>query len=196
MDDEMRWDPMPLTGAVELFDAAPFRWWVSGGHALELHLGRSWRSHEDTDIGIMRRDASAVCGWLEGWDLAIASGGVLSPWDGRELAGSAENNVWVRIDEDSPWSLDITVGSGDEDSWVYRRDPDVVRPWDRAVLHSAEGIPYLAPDLQLLFKSKDTRAKDHEDARRVIPSLGAEQSRFLVQMLPSGHVWRSLLADL
>ena len=34
-----------------LFAEAPFRWWISGGHALELHIGESWRSREDLDGG-------------------------------------------------------------------------------------------------------------------------------------------------
>ena len=55
--DHGPWDPLPLAEAVDLFRKAPFRWWVSGGHALELHVGRSWRSHDDTDISFCRDDA-------------------------------------------------------------------------------------------------------------------------------------------
>ena len=58
------WEPLPLVDATSLFQGAPFRWWVCGGHALELHLGRSWRTHDDIDIGICLDDARALRSWL------------------------------------------------------------------------------------------------------------------------------------
>ena len=73
------WAPLPLTETVARFTAAPFRWWISGGLALELHTGRSWRDHSDTDVGVLRRDAPGVVSVLVGWDLQVASGGALSP---------------------------------------------------------------------------------------------------------------------
>lgn len=33
------WQPMDLVQAAQLHSDAPFRWWVTGGHALELYLG-------------------------------------------------------------------------------------------------------------------------------------------------------------
>ena len=46
--------------------------------------------------------------------------------------------------------LDVTIGEGSDENWICRRDPSVVVPWDLAVLRSSEGVPYLAPELQLL----------------------------------------------
>ena len=36
-----------------------------------------------------------------------------------------------------------------------------------AVLTTADGVRYLAPEVQLLFKSKDVRGKDDVDRQRV-----------------------------
>ena len=44
-----RWQPLSVTATIDTYRGAPFRWWLSGGHAFELHLGRSWRHHDDTD---------------------------------------------------------------------------------------------------------------------------------------------------
>lgn len=52
--------------------------------------------------------------------------------------------------------------------------------------------PYLSPDLQLLFKSKNPRPKDNLDAGRVIPELGAEHRERLIQLLPPEHPWQQL----
>jgi hypothetical protein len=132
--------------------------------------------------------------WLGDWDLYIAAAGSLTTWDGRPLdADLHENNVWVRESPSSPWRFDLTIGSGSPQLWAYRRDESVTRPWDHAVLHTPSGTPYLAPDLQLLFKAKSTRPKDHDDAARVIPCLGAEDREFLTKHLPPDHPWQSML---
>jgi len=188
------WTPLPLAETVARFTPAPFRWWISGGLALELHTGRSWRHHSDTDVGVLRRDAPGVVSVLAGWDLHVASGGALSPWTGAPLlADRRQNNVWCRPDPSSPWCLDLTVADGDDEAWTFRRDPSVRVPWPDAVLETRDGIPYLAPELQLLFKSRDRRDKYDVDAREVIPALDPARRARLGAFLPAGHPWRPLL---
>ena len=179
-----------------LFAEAPLRWWISGGHALELHIGESWRSHEDLDVGVCRPQAAEAYRWLRGWDLHVAAAGRLTPWDGRPLdASRSENNIWARESADSPWRFDLTVGSGTPLKWVYRRNQSVTRRWDRAVLQSSSDVPYVAPELQLLFKAKHPRPKDHVDAERVIPTLDGEARGFLAKHLSVEHRWRRWLKD-
>lgn len=191
-----RWEPWSVEQAGLLFAEAPFRWWISGGHALELHVGETWRSHEDLDVGGCRWQATEAYGWLRDWDLYVAAAGRLAGWDGRPLdAARSQSNVWARESADSPWRFDLTVGAGTSRKWVYRRDQSVTRPWDRAVLKSASGVPYLAPDLQLLFTAKHPRPKDHVDAERVIPTLDGEARRFLTNHLSPEHPWQRLLRD-
>ena len=103
-----------------------------------------------------------------------------------------QNNSWARRTSDGPWQLDVTVGDGTQTHWIYRRDPEVTRPWHEAVLHTAGGVPYLAPEVQLLFKSKDSRSKDDLDAAEVIPGLTPTRLEFLSSHLDSNHPWRGL----
>lgn len=188
-----RWAPISIDEAVELFTGAPFTWWVGGGQALELHVEDQWRTHVDLDIGICRHQASRVHGWLEGWELWVAAAGRLSRWDGSPLSADRdENNVWVRR-TGGLWAFDLTVGEGNEGEWIYRRDPSVNRPWATAVLRTGSGVPYLAPDLQLLFKSEDPRPQDHADAERVIPVLDDPGQAFLAVRLAADHPWQRLL---
>jgi len=187
---------MPLDEVARTFFDAPFRWWVSGGHALDLHLGRSWRRHSDTDIGVNRSEAPQLLQVLDGWDIRVATAGVLTPWAGEPLeAERSQNNLWCRSDPGEPWCLDVTIGDGNDREWVYRRDASVRRNWSDAVLTRAGGTPYLAPDLQLLFKSKDVRPKDDLDAAAVIPSLDPERRSWLAAHLPVDHSWQSLIAE-
>ena len=62
-----------------------------------------------------------------------------------------------------------------------------------AVLRTTDGIAYLAPELQLLFKSKNRRLKDDVDAAEVIPALGACQ-RDLARHLLVDH-WAKQLVN-
>ena len=120
--------------------------------------------------------------------------GRLLAWSGEALEiGLHQNNLWCRRTSDGPWQLDVTIGEGDDEGWMYRRDPRIRFPWAEAVLRTANGIPYLAPDLQLLFKAKNPRAKDDLDAQVVIPELDQMRRDRLRWMLPSSHPWHARL---
>jgi hypothetical protein len=80
--------------------------------------------------------------------------------------------------------------------WKYRREPTIVRSLDKTGLSTESGIPYLAPELVLLFKSKNTsnqeRAKDQSDFESVLPQLDAERRAWLRWALIAtspDHAW-------
>jgi hypothetical protein len=190
-----RWQPLGLGDVVRLFEDFAAPWWICGGYALELALGRSWRTHEDIDVGVLREDASRLERVFEGWDVEIAAAGVLSPWNGSVLrAEDNQNNLWCRKGTAQPWCLDITIAEGNGECWIFRRDPTFRVSWEHAVLRSHEGLPYLAPELQLLYKSQDFRPKDDLDAEEVIPSLTPDQRDRLALLLAADHPWRALMA--
>ena len=196
-DDQLGpWDPLELAELTRLFHSWPSRWWISGGVALELYLARSWRLHEDTDVSILRADAYALPEVLVGWDCEVAADGTLTPWSGSPLSAQAsQNNVWCRRAPDQPWCVDVTISDGDDTCWIYRRDPTLRVLWEDAVLKNDLEIPYLAPELQLLFKSKNNRSKDDRDAAEVIPELSVERQQRLRLLLPNAHPWQVLLPD-
>ena len=191
-----RWEPLELGEVVQLFEDFPAPWWICGGRALELHLGRSWRAHDDIDVGVLREDASGLSQLLEGWDVEIAASGVLSPWAGSALRSEeGQNNLWCRRRPDQPWCLDVTIGEGTQGLWIFRRDPTIRVPWGEAILRTQEGVPYLAPELQLLYKSKDRRPKDDQDAREVIPVLTPGQRSQMRALLTVDHPWRVFMTE-
>lgn len=91
--------------------------------------------------------------------------------------------------------LDILLNEAHGDDWVYRRDHQIRRPLDRAI--STKGLPYLAPELILLFKSKQPRAKDHQDFGLILPTLLPDARSWLfkaIQLTTPDHAWLDLLA--
>ncbi len=194
--DQDRWEPLPLADVIDVFRPAPFRWWVVGGYALELHTGRTWREHADVDIGVSRVDLDPLWSALRPWDPHVATQSTLTPWSGSVLDATArENGLWCRDTPDGPWQFEVVVDGSTRTEWIYRRDPAVRRPWDEAVLTTADGVPYLAPELTLLFKSKHVREKDTIDAAEVIPKLTPSQQHNLAALLPPGHSWRTIIPE-
>jgi hypothetical protein len=187
------WSPSTPAAVREVFRGAAFRWFIAGGHALEIALGTSWRKHDDLDVGVCREDLRAVFLHLSGWNLHVAAAGELAPWDGRSLSQRRhENNIWARRSAGGPWAFDITVGGGDAELWWSRRDPSIRLPWTDAIQHE-RGIPYLAPHVQLLMKSKSARPKDDLDAEVVIPALEQPQRDWLARHLPQDHPWQRIV---
>jgi hypothetical protein len=185
--------PLSIGEVAELLCGLEVPWWFTGGHALEMHCGRSWRDHDDIDVGICREDVGGLASLLGDWEIHVAAKGTLQPWDGAALVTRRnENNLWLRQGS-GPWRLDIVVGEGDADMWIYRRDASLRVPWERAVHHTVDGTSYLAPALQLLFKSMDPRPKDDVDAAEVIPTLDAWSVALLDVRLRGNHRWRPSL---
>ena len=55
-----RWDPLRPQDAVSEFAAWAAPWWVAGGWAIDLLLGRQTREHGDLDLLVLRRDQAPV----------------------------------------------------------------------------------------------------------------------------------------
>src|SRR5258708_35202721 len=110
IDEFGPWEPLKLGSVVDHFSSATFRWWITGGRALGLHLGRSWRSHVDTDVGVIRSELGGVHALLRDWDLHIAAAGTLSSWRGEPLeAARSQNTGWCRAHPPGQVTRGITI---------------------------------------------------------------------------------------
>src|SRR6266568_5925618 len=90
----------------------------------------------------------------------------------------------------------LLLADSDNGNWVFRRNPAIVRPLQRIGLRTADGVPYLAPTLQLLFKAKDPRPKDIADFNLMLPELRAADRAWLASALAAthpGHPWLARL---
>ncbi len=45
------------------------KWWIAGGWAIELFVGRSVRGHSNLEVGCFRLDFEHVIAQLPGWEL-------------------------------------------------------------------------------------------------------------------------------
>jgi hypothetical protein len=153
MPEEHRWDALSPTGARMLFDGFGAPWWVAGGWAIDLFLGRQTRPHGDIDLAILRADQPRLQDHLTGWDVHIAHDGVLTPWAVGDWLTPPRHQFWARPRPDAPWAFEILLEDHDGDEWVFRRDTLVRLPFDRFGRTSADGTPYVAPEIALLYKA-------------------------------------------
>ncbi|MER5387975.1 amino acid transporter [Saccharopolyspora sp. NPDC002686] len=189
------WEPAAPADVHELFAGFPAPWWLAGGFAVELALGHSLREHGDIDVLVLRRDHLAVQDVLRGWELWAADPpGALRPWRAGEVLPAGVCDVWCRPAADQPWRIQIMVDESEGECWTSRRNPRVRRSvWSIGRIGEG-GIPYLAPEILLFYKAKNTRAKDETDFAALLPLLGAEQRRWLAEAIRDtcgAHQWLS-----
>jgi hypothetical protein len=85
--------------------------------------------------------------------------------------------------------VDVFREPWEEDTWVCRRDPSIRRPVTDAIERDPNGIPYLAPEIVLLFKAKHAaRDKDAADFARVLPLLDVQRRQWLADALGVVHL--------
>ena len=177
-----RWEPFTVEQVLALMDGAPVSWWLSGGYALDRFVGRTIRSHGDIDISLAAEDwdpfAAHVSSRLELWN---ARNGELTP-----ATAAPWHNVWARESGDSAWRLQVNLEPVVDGVWHYRRAPGVTRPLAEVVLRDG-ALPYAAPAVQLLWKSKSRRPRDDVDFAAVLPPLPPEERAWLDQATALAH---------
>jgi hypothetical protein len=184
------WRALPLDEAVALLSVVRAPWWVAGGWAVDLYLGRVTRAHKDLDIGIFRTDTAMVRAALSTWEIFEARGGALS----LLTAGNAP-----RAEVNSLWCIELMLDSRDGEFWVFRRNPRIRRALSSAIRRNPDGIAYLAPEIQLLYKARATRAEDQADFSLVVPHLTHDAQTWLRESLmrtDPEHPWNSVLKAL
>ncbi|MEM7080524.1 MAG: amino acid transporter [Pseudomonadota bacterium] len=154
-----------------LFATASFPWWIAGGVALELAVGKTIRSHGDMDVLILRADHLAVRERLAAWDCwAVDPPGSLRSWPVGERLDSSVHDVWCRYARNDNWRVQLMIDERDVGEWVSRRDRRVRAPLDAITRTTPTGIRYVAPHLQLFYKAKNPRSKDVFDLEAVLAS--------------------------
>jgi hypothetical protein len=196
------WDPLTPTQMGEMLAGLDVRWWICGGYAIEAFVGHPFREHEDFDFGVIRADQLAVQRHLAAWDLQAADPpGTLRAWlPGEvltEFLGEGVHTAWARRATAEPWEFQVMLDEAVDGHWVYRRDPRVRRPLETLTWRHPDGLPYLAPEVQLLYKSKGRRPKDEVDFTAAAPLLSADQREWLTAALAltdPGNPWLAALS--
>jgi hypothetical protein len=208
MSEITRWDGPPIETwsmgwtpeqVAEALDGVTAPWAVAGGWGLDLWLGRQTREHEDIEITVPAPFFPEIQARLDAKGLKLFSNvnGAVIALEPGEARGPDGFQTWVADPDAQSWILDIFREPGDAETWVYRRTGELSAPRAWANGRTAGGIPYVAPQIVLLFKAKWTRDKDEADFARIVPLLPPEDRDWLADSLSRihpGHPWIERLA--
>jgi Aminoglycoside-2''-adenylyltransferase len=182
---------------------APFCF--SGGWAIDLHLGRVTRAHHDIDVLVMRRDHLALHKALKQFSLKKIiphpdgmppNLGTITEWHlGERLELPVHQINAYRAGESEP-AFQVMLNESNDGEWVFRRNPAITMPIARMGFYPLWGLPYLAPEIVLLFKAKHLEARDRIDFKNALPVLSIDARRWLrdaIERTHPGHEWINAL---
>lgn len=182
-------------------DGFPAPWWFAGGQAIDAFLGYESREHGDIDIGCFREDQLAMQRQLSGLELWYADAPYqFMPWRDGEVLPAHAHDIWARGSAGLPWCLQLMLDEREGQDWVYRRNPAVRRPINSFITFR-HGVPYIAAEVQLLYKSPSAHRvpKNVLDFENCLPCLDETQRRWLAYALHTcepGHPWIARLDSL
>lgn len=179
-----------------LLAATGVPWWIAGGSALDLFRGASSRPHGDLDVGLLRLDSRGVLDAFSTWEVFEAKGGRLTRLTPGASPRREVHSLWCRRGDGSPWEIELMLDEGDRELWTYRRDPRIQRSMSKAVRLTVDRLPYLAPEIQLLYKSKTPRDRDEIDFRDIQRLLAPEPRAWLRHALELTHTHHHWLPEL
>ncbi|KPB05927.1 nucleotidyltransferase domain-containing protein [Bacillus sp. CHD6a] len=167
-------------------------WFFAGGWAIDLFLGKETRDHHDVEIGIYRKDQVELKRYLSTWDFRKVVHGEFLIW-GDEFLELPVHEVHAKK---AGGDLEVLLNETDGESWIFRRDRRITSPLESFIRFTEAGLPYLPPEIVLLYKAKNTRDKDHMDLMSVKEALESDQLRWLKQAISihePTHEWLQVL---
>ena len=186
---------------------------VCGGHAIDLFLGNKTRPHKDLDVAVFWEDRDRIIRFMlhTGW-------WVFEPCGGRRLhrirsvadQRRARDNLWCVAPENGHYKfrwcgkgrytarqdgaeqgcldfVEFLFNRREEGDFLYDKNPVVRMKLGRAIQRK-DGIPYLAPELVLLYKSSSPDNPCYQlDFQNAAPQLGCEALEWLGRALHNMH---------
>ena len=168
-------------------------WFVAGGWAIDLYIEKETRPHHDIEITVFRKDQFKIKDYLKEFEFQQVQKGKFYPWTDKYLEHPIHE---IHATNKAGDKIEILLNETDGENWVFRRDFRITYPIKNIYSISDEGIPYLNPEIVLLFKVKGTRKKDHQDFMAVKEYLNREQKNWLkkaISIHAPQHKWLKYL---
>jgi hypothetical protein len=158
-------------------------------------LGTQSREHHDVEVVIRRCDQRLVLDALsERWELWCLDppGSGWRTWDGHDVRPPAFQ-FQARADG---MEFDLFTETVVDGGWTYRRDARIHRPADEVIVVTGENIPVVRPEVQLLYMSTSSDAKNQHDFELTYSHLRPADAAWLAQSLATTrprHPWIGVL---
>lgn len=187
-------DFSPITALATTLEKLPIPWFVAGGYAIDLFLGRITREHHDIDCCAFRDTLPQLLEFFSDWERYIIEPTTKTPVpiDSALFHPSpSQHELHFRR---AGTVIEFLLLARENDLVIFRRDPRLSIPFSDFSRHSI--APFVAPEWQLLFKAKDARPKDTADFKSCLPFLDQKQREWLVNALQTTLPECSWIAEL
>lgn len=215
----------------DFFEPNGIEWAVCGGGAIDLFVGRKTRNHKDLDIAALWENREKIIDYMidKNWQVFEPDGGKLRRITTTENDLRTSDNIWCLSENNINYSVrhlyddyyDIACNTDNQinldfveflfnrvkgGQYEYKRNTSIKLAAKNAVLTNKNNIPFLAPELILLYKSTFIKylettetsliktIKDYEhDFDVTIDLMTSEQIIWLSHALKvcylNGHEW-------
>lgn len=207
--------------ANEMLQNHGFAYAFCGGWAIDLFIGRETRKHGDIDILVYWQQRDMIIQYMQSIGFQVyemlGGGKVHHITDichqiksKRNICCFTQDCELVRLsatDEADIYGMhfehtgltklnfiEFLFNDKDDTDLLYARRHTVKEALDDAILYRGS-LPYLSPEMCLLYKSTDTEREGYQsDFENAMASMSQRQKRWLEDALavlyPDGHKWR------
>ncbi|MEV8022050.1 hypothetical protein AB0O76_38175 [Streptomyces sp. NPDC086554] len=194
---EARWvDAWRPEQVAERLDGVGTSWCVAAGWALDLFRGEQSRPHGDLEIAVPAAGFPEIQNRFPEYVFDAVGSGRVWPEAGADVL-AATHQTWLRDPASGQFLFDVFREPHEGGTWICRRDEKLRLPYGAITERTQDGVPYLVPELVLLFKAKAQRPKDQADFEGVLPLLGRARRDALrgwLELIHPGHPWLAELA--
>jgi hypothetical protein len=185
------WEPWLPADINRLLAGVSAPWGVAAGWSIDLFLGRQTREHGDLEIAIPASAFGAVRAALADYEFDVVGSGRRWPLD--DPAFHVMHQTWVRERDTGVYRVDVFREPERDAAWVCRRDESISLPYEDLIRRTVDGIPYLVPEVGLLFKAKRAaEPKNQADFAATAGVLDGDAAGWLswaLQRVHPGHAW-------
>lgn len=185
------WEAWRPEQIADLLEPVELPWAVAAGWAIDLHLGGDHREHGDLEIAVPRPRFGELLPLLDDFELwvPIGDGKGLKPFE----PDSESHQTWAREPTTHLWRFDVFREPADGATWICRRDERLSMTYPELIRRTPDGIPYVRPDVTLLFKARHSHEeKNEDDFSATLPTLRREERAWLrhaLELAHPGHEW-------
>jgi hypothetical protein len=146
----------PVVAVARVMRGYRHPWFVSGGWAIDLFVGRVTREHTDIEVGAFFPHQDALRRHLRDWELARIRDDAWEPWADGDTIELPEFQIQARSSRRSPHVFDLFLNPLDGGEGLSRRHRDLRRAAKDIAARTVgcggvpHDVPYLVPEVQLL----------------------------------------------
>ena len=195
---------------------------ICGGSAIDLFVGRKTRPHKDLDVAVFLEDRDKIVQYMleMGWDIYEPCGsGYLHKITSVKDQMRIKTNIWCvkpssshyhftdhgnnmyavqqdGLEQEGLDFIEFLFNKREDGHFLYSRNNNIRKDMGKAVLLTETKIPYLAPEIVLLYKSTALYNYEYkQDFDVALIKMNSEDREWLksslVCIFPDGHEWIS-----